>query len=41
MEPEGDASLDVFSDWPDALSLPTIKKKNNNCEIILKRMLQI
>jgi len=27
VEPEGDASLDVFSDWTDVLSLPTIKKK--------------
>lgn len=27
VEPEGDVSLEVFRDWTDVLSLPTIKKK--------------
>lgn len=32
VDPEGDASLDVFSDWT-VLSLPTIKKEINDWEI--------
>lgn len=36
VEPEGDASLDVFSDGTNVLSLPTVKKKINGCKTVLK-----